>query len=300
MKLSVEGVLSPRQLELLHRVARAAQSTEGVAVHCLVQLKLCDDDQMRHYNRSLRGKDSSTDVLSFPSICYPAGQTAGQAQPLLLQEWDVEEAACLLGDILISLPHAEAQAQAYGHSLDRELSYLLVHGIFHLFGYDHVHREEKQLMRQQEEKALQLAGQSPASDAEMITRARQALQHAYAPYSNFRVGACVMTKDGRLFTGCNVENASYGLTNCAERTAMFKAISEGAGEPIAIAIAARADAPWPCGACRQVLSEFAADMRILLTWGEDGFAETSLLELLPHSFSPANGMQETLRRAKND
>ena len=103
-----------------------------------------------------------------------------------------------------------------------------------------------------------------------------------------------MCDDGRMFTGCNVENASYGLTNCAERTAVFKAISEGAGNFTAIAIAANAMPPWPCGACRQVLSEFCGDLRVLVTWDDHEVEVTSLSELLPHSFSPASGVQEYL------
>ena len=88
-----------------------------------------------------------------------------------------------------------------------------------------------------------------------------------------------------MFQGCNIENASFGLTNCAERTAMFKAVSEGAREFTAIAIASRDAAPWPCGACRQVLNEFAPNIRVLVTW-QDGTESATLPELLPHGFGP--------------
>ena len=90
----------------------------------------------------------------------------------------------------------------------------------------------------------------------MIEMAKEAMQFSYSPYSHFKVGAALLAKDGRVFKGCNIENASYGATNCAERTALFKAVSEGAREFIAIAIAAEKSAPWPCGICRQALNEF--------------------------------------------
>lgn len=98
-----------------------------------------------------------------------------------------------------------------------------------------------------------------ASDPQRLLRAAvTAGSKAYAPYSHFQVGAAVLTVDGRIFTGCNVENASYGLTNCAERTAIFKAVSEGYKQFSAIAITcADPDVyPYPCGACRQVMAEF--------------------------------------------
>ena len=99
------------------------------------------------------------------------------------------------------------------------------------------------------------------------------------------VGAALLCADGRVFQGCNIENASFGLTNCAERTAMFKAVSEGAREFTAIAIASRDAAPWPCGACRQVLNEFAPNIRVLVTW-QGGTESATLPELLPHGFGP--------------
>ena len=101
----------------------------------------------------------------------------------------------------------------------------------------------------------------------------------------YPVGAALLCADGRVFQGCNIENASFGLTNCAERTAMFKAVSEGAREFTAIAIASRDAAPWPCGACRQVLNEFAPNIRVLVTW-QGGTESATLPELLPHGFGP--------------
>lgn len=285
-------------LPLLKRVAAMAQQVEGVSLPCCVQLMLTDDPGIRLINARQRGVDRATDVLSFPAISFSGNLTASQSERLILREWDVDLSACYLGDIVISMDHARMQADEYGHSLERELCYLLVHGLFHLFGYDHINEEDKAAMREREERALEKSGISQA-DSLIIEKARQAMKTAYVPYSHYQVGACLMCDDGRTFTGCNVENASYGLTNCAERTAVFKAVSEGAANFTAIAIAANAMPPWPCGACRQVLSEFCGDLRVLVTWDDHEVEVTSLSELLPHSFSPASGVQEYLGKETN-
>ena len=121
---------------------------------------------------------------------------------------------------------------------------------------------------------------------ELIAAAFQSLENAHAPYSNYGVGAGLLCSDGTVFKGCNIENASFGLTNCAERTAIFSAIAAGKTEFKAIAIAASSKpAPFPCGACRQVLAEFCnPDFSIYVTNGADDYETTTLGELLPHSF----------------
>jgi cytidine deaminase len=99
----------------------------------------------------------------------------------------------------------------------------------------------------------------------LIAAARQARENAHAPYSNFRVGAALRAQSGRVFTGCNVENATYGLTLCAERVAIFKAVSEGEHGFEAIAVLADSDCPAaPCGACRQIIWEFCGDVEVIL------------------------------------
>lgn len=121
----------------------------------------------------------------------------------------------------------------------------------------------------------------------LAKKAREALENAYCPYSNYRVGAAVLTVGGRIYSGCNIENGSYGATNCAERTAVFKAVSEGEREFKALAIFAEegSAAPFPCGICRQVLSEFCPpDMPIIIFDGEKSVYNTTLAELLPFSF----------------
>jgi len=246
---------------------------QGIHAPCAVTLTLTDEASIRDVNRAHRGVDRPTDVLSFPAALLPARPGA----PLPPSMWDSGAGAFFLGDIVISCPRALAQAKEYGHPPEREFSYLFVHGVFHLLGYDHQNEEERHLMRKKEEEAL---GGPDGALAEAAFKAREA---AYVPYSGYRVGAALRDRAGRVFTGCNVENVSYGLTNCAERTALFKAVSEGAREFDAIAIAAEGTAPWPCGACRQVLSEFAPGLRVLVAW-EGGREETTLEALLPHSF----------------
>jgi cytidine deaminase len=127
------------------------------------------------------------------------------------------------------------------------------------------------------------------ADDELVKRARDVLRHAYSPYSTVQVGAALLAKDGRIFSGCNVENASYGLTLCAERSAIMKAVSEGAREFTAIAITTnRERALMPCGACRQVLSEFAPKLRVLVVGTSGERRETTLEALLPEAFKPSD------------
>lgn len=123
---------------------------------------------------------------------------------------------------------------------------------------------------------------------ELLKQAAAAAKSAYAPYSNFHVGAALLAENGKVFTGCNVENASYGLSNCAERTAIFKAVSEGVKNFTAIAISVPGGGS-PCGACRQVLNEFAPDLKIYLG-DEYGklVGESSVSQLLPGAFGPEN------------
>ena len=126
------------------------------------------------------------------------------------------------------------------------------------------------------------------TDRELVQRAFEMHSFSYVPYSKFPVGAALLCEDGRVFTGCNVENAAYGSTICAERTAILKAVSEGRREGwTAIAIAGRGeDYCWPCGACRQMLYEFAPGLRVLAARGDGGYQEASLSELLPCAFGP--------------
>lgn len=134
------------------------------------------------------------------------------------------------------------------------------------------------------------------SDKELLEEAKKARKKAYTPYSKFKVGAALLTKSGKIYHGCNIENASYTPTNCAERTAFFKAVSEGEFdfEKIAVVGALEKNEPdvlcSPCGVCRQVMMEFCnpETFKIILSDGKDKIISTSLKELLPYGFGPSN------------
>jgi cytidine deaminase len=127
------------------------------------------------------------------------------------------------------------------------------------------------------------------SPEELTREAREALRHAHAPYSNFPVGAALLAESGKLYRGANVENASHGLAVCAERSAVFAAVSDGQKHFRAIAIATDTDEPTPpCGACRQVLREFATDLPVYLVGRGPEIEVTSLSKLLPRAFGPSH------------
>ena len=125
------------------------------------------------------------------------------------------------------------------------------------------------------------------TDEELIALAAQARERAYAPYSQFAVGAALLAKSGRVYTACNVENVSYGLSVCAERAAVFKAVSEGEQEFEAIAVVTETGVT-PCGACRQVLREFGEDIRVIVADASGRYRVFDLRELLPEAVAPEN------------
>jgi len=119
--------------------------------------------------------------------------------------------------------------------------------------------------------------------------ARKARECAYAPYSKFAVGAAVLTADGQIFTGANVENASYGLTMCAERVAIFSAVAKCKLDIVAVAIVTDgSEGAFPCGACRQVMAEFGLDIKVIVANTTGKYLETTVKELLPHSFDKSS------------
>ena len=120
---------------------------------------------------------------------------------------------------------------------------------------------------------------------DLIAKAMEARKKAHAPYSHFAVGAALLAKSGRIYTGCNVENASYGLSICAERTAVFKAVSNGERDFEAIAVVTEKGVT-PCGACRQVLMEFGEDTQVIVANGAGEYRVFTLQELLPEAFTP--------------
>ena len=136
------------------------------------------------------------------------------------------------------------------------------------------------------------------NNADLILEAKKAREMSYAPYSHFKVGAALLTKDGKLYHGCNIENASYSPTNCAERTAFFKAVSEGEREFEKIAIVGGIEGTEadelcaPCGVCRQVMMEFCdpESFQIILANGKDKHVQVSLKEMVPYGSSPKDAI----------
>ncbi|MBN1217372.1 MAG: cytidine deaminase [Anaerolineae bacterium] len=126
---------------------------------------------------------------------------------------------------------------------------------------------------------------SPDQYADLLKQAIEARNFAYVPYSNYKVGAALLTADGRVYQGCNVENAAYGPSMCAERVAVFKAVSEGVSDFVAIAVAT-VNGGTPCGVCRQVLREFAPELTVIIGDVEGNYKVFTLSDLLPHSFGP--------------
>ena len=125
------------------------------------------------------------------------------------------------------------------------------------------------------------------TEKELIARAFDAKKNAYVPYSGFHVGAAILCKDGSLYTGCNIENSAYGVTVCGERTALFKAVSEGHTDDF-VMMAVTGDSEdycMPCGACRQALSEFAPDLPVLISNCRGEYIRATVSELLPGSFN---------------
>ena len=130
---------------------------------------------------------------------------------------------------------------------------------------------------------------------QLISLAKEAMTHAYAPYSGFHVGAALLCADGTVYQGCNIENAAYGPTNCAERTAFFKAVYDGKRDFSAIAVVGGKEgrisgAFPPCGVCRQVMREFVEDDFMIYMVDEKGYEARTLAEILPFSFSPSKHM----------
>lgn len=130
------------------------------------------------------------------------------------------------------------------------------------------------------------------TDKDLIALAKEAARNAYVPYSHYTVGAALLAKDGKVYTGCNIENAAYGPTNCAERTAFFKAVSEGERDFEAIAVVGGKELDFkdyftPCGVCRQVMMEFCEkDFRVLIGKNGEEYLDLTLGEILPYGFSP--------------
>ena len=273
--------------ELLNKTIDACAACEGVdGIVC--DLSFVSPSEIKSLNKQMRGTDSVTDVLSFPEISWPKGTTARLNPKRLRRALEPDTGLCFIGDIVINPERAREQANEYGHSLKREICYLAAHGVFHLLGYDHLTDEDKAKMRLMEKAAMKkLEVFKTDIIEELKLNALAALENSYSPYSHFRVGACILCEDGRMFSGANFENASLGATICAERCAVANAIAHGARSFTKIAIAGDAGLPWPCGICRQVLNEFrCGDMEVITVSAKGECKSRMLSELLPEGFGP--------------
>lgn len=287
--------------EAINTVVNGALDFVNCPFECTVDITIVDDDTIKEINNEQRQINKSTDVLSFPMIEYnKPGEFEFLEEDSYNDCFDPESGNLLLGDIIISIDHVKEQAISYGHSEYRELAFLVAHSMFHLFGYDHMVEDECKVMETLQKDLLNKLQITRDADfyskiknaheivdnATLIMKAKEAMNYSYSPYSHFKVGAALSTKHGQVFTGCNIENASYGATICAERTAATKAISEGYVDFDKIAIVStREEFTYPCGICRQFLSEFSKDLIIVLSNKEGEIKEVRLSELMPEAFS---------------
>ena len=337
---------------LLKQGLQAVAKLHKLSAKTEVSVSLVNDEVIHVLNKDYRGIDRPTDVLSFALDEAEEPQEIGGPE------------THLLGDIIISAETAVRQGREYGHGFNRELVYLGVHSLLHLLGYDHMNKDDKAVMREEEEKALQMihlsqadldrstekddpdhfalavvdavsekktekpakSGKHKVTSAEKIKpvkngkksdnnakegeitmgrkdvketdktvkklfkKALKTRENAYVPFSKFKVGAAVLTRSGDIYTGCNVENSSFGLTVCAERVAMFNAAAAGVrpGEITMLLVAADTeDVTSPCGACRQVMAEFEIPVIVMANVRGD-MKMVSLEELLPFSFKAAD------------
>ena len=342
-----DEVLVPKEaVMLLKRGLQAVAKLHKLSAKTEVSVSLVNDEVIHVLNKDYRGIDRPTDVLSFAlDEAEEPVEIGGPGDHLL-------------GDIIISAETALRQGKEYGHGFNRELVYLGVHSLLHLLGYDHMNKEDKAVMREEEEKALRMIHLSQADldakiaegDADHFTvavvdagpekqtprsaqseksknkhakkvkpakdmidkelkegektmgrddsqkkdktvkklfkKALKTRENAYVPFSKFKVGAAVLTDSGDIFTGCNVENSSFGLTVCAERVAMFTAAAAGVrpGEiRMLLVVADTEDVTSPCGACRQVMAEFEIPVIVMANVRGD-MQIVELEELLPFRF----------------
>ncbi len=301
--------------DIITKVVEASVDYVSCPYEVEVNVTLTDNGSIHEINKEYRDVDRPTDVLSFPMLEY----TEPAKFDDLEEEFELEPGSyfnpdtgeLLLGDIVVSVEKVFEQAESYGHSTTREFAFLLAHSMMHLFGYDHMEEAEAKVMESKQEAVLDSLGitresYEDGSDVDsfnvdysrqgielsddlkrkLITDAKAAMKLAYAPYSNFKVGAAVLAESGKIYVGCNIENVSYGATNCAERTAIFKAVSEGECCIKAVAIASSSgEETFPCGVCRQVMCEFMEADGLIILSKEEGWSEYSLESLIPHGFN---------------
>jgi len=267
----------PKSLETLNEVynklAQKIFAHLSVSSNYEIDVSIVDNKAIHQINKDYRGIDRPTDVISFAFFDDK-------------EEKAIEGVPSMLGEIIISYEKASEQAKEYGNSLEREMSFLFLHGMLHLLGYDHMNEDDEfEMFRLQDE----ILGGKLMDKKELVAKAIEARKLSYSPYSKFAVGAAVLTTDGRVFMGANVENSAYPLCMCGERNALYNAYMHGVKreEIAALALAADTDGPCtPCGACRQVMSELMLPSTpVYMANIKGALQETTVAKLLPFAFS---------------
>lgn len=267
-------------------IFRARLEKDGILASSVataeVSVTFMSPEEIAKINGQYRKIPDPTDILSFP-----LWEKDGEFKP---EDWQ----SLPLGDLIVCPERVAANAEEHKKTYEEELVLVLSHGFLHLTGRDHCTEEEQNRMwAEQDEMTAEYFRAAGVTDKTKLTAeaaeslvaaSRGAAVNSYAPYSHFPVGAAILFKNGEIVTGCNVENASYGLTICAERNAMSAAVARGLRDPLAIAVTGNTPHCAPCGACRQFLSEFNPDM-LVVTEGGDGVSIRALNELLPMNFS---------------
>lgn len=245
----------------------------------IVSLTLVDEKTSKDINQKFRGKDYIADVISFAYL------DEGNEEDLDFVD---------LGEIVLCPEEIKKRAKEIGNEFDKEIRYLFIHGILHLLGYDHENGEEEaNKMYKLQDELFDLLEEENMIDKEALkSEAKKARELSYSPYSHFKVGAALLTKDGKYIYGANIENSAYSLCLCAERNAIFGAYMQGYKKEDIIALGLITDSPKiasPCGSCRQVMSELLShDVPVyMFTLNGEELVKT-VEELLPYSFDSDN------------
>ncbi len=264
-----ESFLTKRKIQ---KIVELVLREEGKDLSGCLSIAVVDKEEIRSLKKRFFHQDVYTDVISF--------------------FYGFSDEDDVWGEIIICPAVIKEEARSRGEREEQALSIVLIHGLLHLLGYEDEDSEKAKVMEERQEALYQL-GEEEEEREKLIQKAKEVRARAYAPYSNFLVGAALLGYNGNIFTGCNVENASFGLTICAERGAVAKALSQGVKEFKKIAIIADSSSYcFPCGACRQVLYEFAPQLEVIAAKSDIDYEVVSLRSLLPQAFSLKNDRKE--------
>ena len=256
----------------IQKIVDLVLKEEGKDFSGCLSIAVVDAEEIRSLKKRFFHQDAYTDVISF--------------------FYGFSDKDDIWGEIIICPSVIKQEARNRGESEEKALSIVLIHGLLHLLGYEDEDAEKAKAMEEKQEILYRLLEEEEERE-KLIKRAIQVRAHAYAPYSCFPVGAALLGYNGDIFTGCNVENTSLGLTICAERVAIFKAVSQGIREFKKIAIIGDSSSYcFPCGACRQVLYEFAPQLEVVAAKSDRDYEVVSLSSLLPQAFFLRNDRKE--------